>query len=298
VVLKLGGEVLADELVLARILEVARDWQRAGVRLVIVHGGGAQVDAHGRALGLVPVHVHGRRVTDLPTLHAVVRVLGGELSAQLAVACEAAGLAALCLTGVSGGLLRARSLGSLAAGEPAALGFVGEVTAVDTALLEGLWQLGRVPVIASMGLGGPEVPAPRWLNVNADTAAAAVARALGADHLLLCTAVGGVFADRHRPDSRIPRLDPVSARAMIADGRIAGGMIPKVEEALAIAESGVGAVHILGPDPAALRAVFEAPGAHGTVVAALSSAAPIPGAAAPAGASPGAAPVPPHGPRP
>jgi acetylglutamate kinase len=139
-------------------------------------------------------------------------------------------------------------------------GFVGEVDAVDTALVDALWSAGRVPVVAPLGADAQG----QAYNINADTVAAAMAAAIGAEHLFLMTAAGGVRRDVADPDSRIPTMTPGEARTAIAEGVIAGGMIPKVADALDQLARGIGVVHILGSD--SLRTAAQHPGQVGTAI--------------------------------
>lgn len=268
-VLKFGGEVVADRGQLDTVLREVAELVASGWRFVVCHGGGPQASELGRRLGLEPIKVAGQRVTDEATLRVVCQALAGEVSCAVVAAAQAAGLRAI---GVSAGLITARRRPPVAvaseAGRVVDYGLVGDVIGVDRAALEGLWSLGLTPVLNPIGIGAGAGAAPEpaaLYNINADTVASAIAAELRADHLFAITSVPGVLRDRTDPRSRIPRLAAAEARAAIAQGLIAGGMIPKVEEALAALER-TGAVHILAPEPGALLGSAREPGSHGTVL--------------------------------
>lgn len=193
----------------------------------------------------------------------VCRVLAGEVSCRVVAAAGAVGLRAL---GISAGLIAASRRAPVAVasegGRIVDYGLVGDVTGVDGPTIQGLWSLGLTPVINPIGVSAAD---GELFNINADTVASAIAAELGVDHLFAITAVPGVLRDRDDPRTRIPRLTSEQARAAIAEGVIAGGMIPKVEEALAALER-TRAVHILAAEPGALRAEASEPGSRGTVL--------------------------------
>jgi acetylglutamate kinase len=271
-VLKIGGEVVADDDLLLPTLRDVAALVDAGTRVLVCHGAGPQAGRLQEELGLSPRKVAGQRVTDAATLRVVKCALGGEVNIDLVAAASSAGLRAVGLCGVSDGLVTAKRRVALRVpGEPGPgpdLGFVGEVVRVRTDLVEHLWAGGFVPVLSPLGVeaASPGQGAPQVYNLNADTVAAAVAGALRADHLLLVTAVGGVRRDRNDPATRIAQLRASEARAAIANGTIVDGMIPKVEEALEHLALGIGAVHILPPGAGIVREAVLSPGRHGTVL--------------------------------
>ncbi len=258
-VLKFGGEVVADARALASVLAEVRALQEEGWRFVLVHGGGPQATAQQERLGLQARKVAGRRVTDAATLEVAKQMLAGVVNVDVVCAAAAAGLSALGMAGVSVLEATRRPVETID-GEAVDYGFVGEVRSVQVDVLTALWSAGRVPVVAPLGVDA----AGQAYNINADTVAAALAAALRADHLFLMTAAGGVRADVADPQSRIATLTPTQARAAIADGTIAGGMIPKVADALDQLARGIGVVHIVGPD--SLRAAAADPGSVGTAI--------------------------------
>lgn len=259
-VLKFGGEVVADAVALAHVLDEVRTLVADGWRFVLVHGGGPQSNAQAAALGLEVRKVAGRRVTDGAMLEVAKQILAGAVNVDVITAARAQGVRAVGIAGVS--LLTATQRpAEVVQGQSVDWGFVGEVCEVDTALLEALWAAGRVPVLAPLGADADG----QAYNINADTVASALAAAVRADHLFLMTAAGGVLENVEDPASRIPTLTPSEARDAIAAGVIVGGMIPKVADALDQLEHGIGVVHILGTT--SLRAAANEPGSVGTAIA-------------------------------
>jgi len=231
-----------------------------------VHGGGPQVTRLQERLGQKAVKVAGQRVTSADDVFAVVASLAGTVNVALCAALQQAGVRAFGCHGASAALVRTTHRPPLVVEGHGVVdyGEVGDVTAVDAALLRGLCRLGVVPVVATLGI---EPATGRVLNVNGDSAAAAAAAATRADLLLLVTAVGAVRRVVGDPASRLARLDRAEARALIAAGVIGGGMIPKVQEALALLDGGVGRVAILDAhDDDAFASVARDDGARGTVL--------------------------------
>lgn len=265
--LKLGGEVVARAGALAAVLGEVAGLVEAGWRFVLCHGGGPQTSALGRRLGLEPNMVMGQRVTDAATLAVACQAIAGEVGCTLVAAAWAAGLAAV---GLSAGVVHARLRAPLRVASEAErevdYGLVGDVSRLETSTIEALWSAGQTPVLNPIGVGSSPGRA-QLLNINADTVAAALASELRVGHLFAVTAVPGVLRDLHDPGSRIPSLSATEARAAIAAGSIAGGMIPKVEAAIA-ALSGVKMVHILAAEAGALAEEARAPGSRGTVIGA------------------------------
>src|SRR5262249_5955612 len=227
-VLKIGGELAQDKEQLARSAgAAAAAFLGAGVKVAVVHGGGPRATELQKRLGLQPQLVAGRRVTDAATLEVMKMTLAGQVSVDVASAFRLAGVRALCTTGVSAGLVSAtrrppRVLTG-AGPDPVDLGLVGDVADVDVELVDRLASIGVVPVLGSLcGDAQGQV-----FNVNADTVASRVASRLRAAKLFLVSNVPGVLRNKDDPSTRIPVLTPEEARAQIASGAIAGGMIPK-----------------------------------------------------------------------
>lgn len=220
-VLKVGGS-LANEADLT--VSAIASLHDGGRPLVVVHGGGPLIGEWTERAGLETRFVRGLRVTDEPTRDIAIAVLGGLANKTLVAALLARGVPAVGLSGIDGGMLRAER-------EDAELGLVGRVTMVDSSLLEDLVEAGRVPVIAPAAVG----PSGEILNVNGDTAAGAIAASLGARLLAFFSDVPGV---RGKDGRIVARLDRERVVALVADGTIDGGMIPKVEACLLAAASG------------------------------------------------------------
>lgn len=258
-VLKFGGEVVADAAGLHTVLTEVSELVRRGWSIAIVHGGGPQSDAQHERLGIDMRKVAGRRVTTPQTLEVAKQILAGVVNVDVVAAGRAVGLRCVGLCGAS--LIEAtRRPPEVIDGSHIDYGLVGEVARVDTALIETLWEAGRIPVIAPLGLDDQA----QAYNINADTVAAGIAASLDAQHLFLMTSAGGVLADVDDPRSRIPTLSPTQARVAIADGTIVGGMIPKVADALDQFDHGMGVVHILGVGSLAQAA--RDPGSVGTAI--------------------------------
>lgn len=268
-VLKIGGELAQDRQKLANTVgRAVRAFLDAGVKVCVVHGAGPQATDLSKRLGIEPNMVGGRRVTDQPTLEVMKMTLAGQVAVDVAAAFRMSNVPALCTSGVSAGLVDAKKrppkVVSGAGPEPVDYGLVGDVTGVNTAVLERLAAAGVVPVLSSL-CGNADGAV---LNVNADTVATRVAGALHAAKLFLVSNVPGVLRDKNDPSTRIPTLTPAEAREKIASGVIQGGMIPKVEESLEMLNQGIESIHIVGlsPDDAILRE-GEAPGSCGTAFA-------------------------------
>jgi acetylglutamate kinase len=241
-VIKLGGSVLENERAMGHLLLDIVFMETVGMRPVVVHGGGAAISRAMTAAGLEPRFVQGRRYTDDATLEIVERVLAGEMNEQLADQIVKFGGKAQPLNFHTTNVLFGEHIDLEGeGGQPIDLGHVGRVTRVDRETIENLCAQGIVPVIPSMCLTAEG----RKLNVNADTAATAVAEALQAEKLVCLSDVNGVRRDRNDPASLMDSLTADQARAMIASGAIEAGMIPKVEACLETLERGVRKIHII-----------------------------------------------------
>src|SRR6266581_476528 len=221
-VLKIGGSVGAEN---DAALDAVVALNDAGHPVVVVHGGGPLVGEWAERMGLETRFVRGLRVSDAETRDLALAVLGGLANGRVVATLIARGVPAVGLTGIDGGMLRAER-------EDAELGFVGRVTLVDSALVEELIDAGRVPVVAPAAL---DRTSGEVLNVNGDAAAGAIAASLSARLLVFVTDVPGV---RGKDGRVIARLDADKARALVDDGTIEGGMLPKVEACLVAAAAG------------------------------------------------------------
>lgn len=242
-VIKLGGSMMQDESALRHTLLDIVFMETVGMRPVVVHGGGAEISAAMDKAGLEPRFVQGRRFTDDQTLEIVTRVLAGEVNRKIAESIENLGGRAMTLNFESTNVLYGDRLEIQDdGGQTVDLGHVGTITRVDRSVIENLCYAGQVPVIPSMC---EDSRTGQRMNVNADTAATAVAQAVGADKLIFLSDVNGVRTNKDDPDTLIPSLSPAAAKQMIHDGQIAEGMIPKVEACLETLKNGVGKVHII-----------------------------------------------------
>lgn len=266
IVVKLGGEVIAS----AALSIVARDLAeiaRQGGRVVIVHGGGPQATKLSARLGIATKQVAGRRVTDEETLDVMKMVVAGKLNVDLCAALGAAGARPVGLHGASARVIAAErrppAVYAAAGPDPVDLGLVGDVKGVHRALVELLLDNGYLPVLACLGAGADGA----MYNINADTVANRVAIELGAEGLMLISDVPGVLRDIADPATRIPRLTIAEGHAMIAQGVVTKGMIPKLEESFAALGEGVRRIHIVGRlSPGDLVREAESPGSIGTVL--------------------------------
>jgi acetylglutamate kinase len=236
VVVKVGGRAMDDAALRRALAEdlIMLSW--VGLQLVVVHGGGPQVDAMLDRLGIAARFTSGLRITDEETLPIVEMVLSGAVGKELVRVIAEQGGKAVGLTGKDGGLATARKVDAVGP-DRVDPGLVGEIVAVDPTILR---KLGAdfIPVIAPIAMTEAGVT----LNINADPFAARLAVALGAEKLVLLTDVPGV---KDAAGELIPTLDAKRARELIAGGVVAGGMIPKVENALHALEAGVRKVHII-----------------------------------------------------
>ncbi|HKX18991.1 MAG TPA: acetylglutamate kinase [bacterium] len=242
VVVKFGGSVLdvAGRSTIAEDLVLLKG---AGIDAVLVHGGGPEITRMLERLGKSSTFVHGLRVTDAETMEIVEMVLAGRANKSLVSAITQAGGRAVGLSGKDGRMLLARKYEA-----DVDLGQVGEVAAVDPALVHAVSDDGYIPVIASIGIGQDGTS----YNLNADTAAGALAVAVGASKFILLTDVDGVYRDRDAK-TLVSELRSAEAESMMRDGTISRGMIPKVSACLDAIRGGVPSAHIInGTVPHAL----------------------------------------------
>jgi len=243
VVIKYGGAAMAAADLKAAVMQDIALMKYVGMHPIVVHGGGPEVSSMAKQMGIEPQFVDGLRVTDAATMAIAQMVLVGKTNREIVTHLGAQGVKAVGLSGQDGGLIRAvpHVHRSVQTGEEVDLGFVGDVAAVDTAVLETLTAAGYVPVIAPIGLG----PGGQPYNINADTVAGAIAAALKAEKLVLLTDVEGVRADKDDPRSVLSRVTAQEVQSWIARGRLEGGMIPKLQCCVTALEGGVNRVHII-----------------------------------------------------
>ncbi len=242
VVVKLGGSTLDQPEAVDSLLTDIVFMASVGMKPVVVHGGGKAISAAMKDAGIVPRFVEGRRYTDPQTLDIASNVLLRKISAGIVDALRKKGATATALHFESENVLIAEKLTLTADdGSQVDLGHVGHVTKVHNDVLRRICSTGTIPIIPCIAL---DENGHRY-NVNADTAAAAVAQALNVEKLVFLSDIPGILTDINDPNSRIAHINASKVRQLIADGVISGGMVPKVEAALAALDAGVTKVHIV-----------------------------------------------------
>ena len=237
VVVKYGGNALAgtsDHDALALFAEDIVLMHTVGIRPVVVHGGGPQINDMLARLDIESSFSNGLRVTDEATMKVVQMVLNGQVNPQIVSAINTHGNVAVGLSGEDGRTLQVTP-------RDPALGFVGDIEKVRPQVIEGLLSDGFVPVLSTVGVDAAGQP----YNVNADTAAGAIAEALGAEKIIYLTDIAGLRADIDDESSLIKRITVPELSALIDNGTVSGGMIPKVESCMQAVRGGVKSAHIL-----------------------------------------------------
>jgi acetylglutamate kinase len=242
VVIKLGGSALEETGAVQSFLTDVLFLETVGMKPILIHGGGKAISQAMNAAGLEPRFVHGRRYTDERTLDIVARVLVEDICGSLVSEIERQGGRAAALHYGTRNVLVGETLALRGEdGAPIDLGAVGSVVDLDRHVIDEVCRSATIPVIPSVALNGDG----RKLNVNADTAAAAVARLLRAEKLVFLSDVPGILLDREDPTSLVAHLESARCRELIANGTIEKGMVPKVDAALEALEAGVRKVHIV-----------------------------------------------------
>jgi acetylglutamate kinase len=235
IVIKYGGAAMKENILKTKVIRDIVFLACVGVRPVVVHGGGPEINTWLQKLNIEPLFRDGLRVTDAATMDVVEMVLAGRVNKDLVSLISRAGALAVGLCGKDGNLIQARPV------DKEGVGFVGEVTSVETGLVESLVNSGYVPVISSVAADENG----QAYNINADTVAGEIAAALQAEKLILLTDTPGILYDYHNPASLIKKLDIQKARNLIEQGIVSGGMIPKVNCCVRSLAQGVRAAHIL-----------------------------------------------------
>ncbi len=261
IVVKYGGNAMASSVILSSSKDpLLSDLARLvgeGTPVVLVHGGGPEIDRWLSERAIATHRIDGLRATDAATLEISEAVLCGTINKRLVRECTALGMRALGISGEDARLLVARPVANRA------LGFVGEITATDPASLLHLLAAGYTPVVAPLAISEDGASA---LNVNADLAAAAIAAALQARAFLMVTNVPRVLRDVNDATSAIDRMTIDDARTFAASPACAGGMKPKIEAAIAAALGGAAASYICGPQP-----IADALAGNATIISTVSS---------------------------
>ena len=259
IVIKYGGAAMKDSNLKDRVIRDVVFLSSVGVRPVLVHGGGPEINSWLGKLNIEPQFKDGLRVTDAATMDVVEMVLVGRVNKELVSLIIQAGASAVGLCGKDGNLIKARHVGT------EGIGFVGEVANVDPRLIKSLVENGYVPVISSVAADEKG----QAHNINADTVAGEIAAALEAEKLILLTDTPGILQDYHNPSTLLTKLDIRTARELIAKGIVSGGMIPKVSCCVRSLAQGVKAAHIIdGRIPhALLLEIFTDEGIGSMIVA-------------------------------
>ena len=234
VVVKYGGNAMVSEELREQVMEDIVLLWLVGVRVVLVHGGGPEINDMMNRLGKKPEFVDGLRVTDQETVDIVQMVLAGKVNKTLVKLLEVKGGKAMGISGMDGGLIEARM-------KRAELGYVGSITGVNIEPVMDLLEKGYIPVISTLGCDKEG----NTYNINGDTAAAFIAGALGAERLIMMTDIAGVLRDKNDPNTLIPELTIGEAIKLFEEKVIAGGMIPKVECCIDAIHRGVERVIIM-----------------------------------------------------
>jgi len=234
VVVKYGGNAMVDDNLARQFAEDVVLMRSVGLHPVVVHGGGPQISALMDRLGMVPEFRDGLRVTNADSLDVARMVLVGKINRDIVSAVNVHGPLAVGLSGEDGGLI-------LATARDPELGFVGDVGAVNPSILHRLLAEDLIPVVSTIGTDG----SGQAYNINADTVAGAIAEAVNAEKIVYLTDVEGLLQDAGDPSSLISRITPKELQALIDNGSLTGGMIPKIAACVHAVEYGVRSAHIL-----------------------------------------------------
>ena len=257
VVVKYGGAAMKDSNLKDKVIRDVVFLSCVGLRPILVHGGGPEINTWLGKIGIEPQFKDGLRVTDAPTMDVVEMVLVGRVNKEIVAKINQAGGNAVGLCGKDGNLITARQQGQKD------IGFVGEVSSVNTEILGTLVESGYIPVVSSVAA----VETVQAYNINADTVAGEIAAALGAEKLILLTDTRGILENYKDASTLIPKVDIQEARNLISKGIVAGGMIPKVSCCVRSLAQGVRATHIIdGRIPHALLLEIFTDGGIGTMI--------------------------------
>ncbi|MCQ2403847.1 MAG: acetylglutamate kinase [Lentisphaeria bacterium] len=234
IVVKYGGNAMVDDRLKDQVMEDIALLHLIGVKVVLVHGGGPEINETMARLGKKAEFVNGLRVTDKETIDIVQMVLAGKIGKDLVSRLEGKGASAIGLSGVDGHLITAVC-------KDPQLGYVGKVTKVNIVPVLDLLEKGYVPVISTLGFGEDG----HAYNINGDTAAAYVAGALHAERLIMLTDIAGLLKDKDDPSTLIPEISVPEAKKLMEDGTVSGGMIPKIDCCITAIQAGVKKVIIM-----------------------------------------------------
>ncbi len=244
-VVKAGGAVFGDAEATRALIEQIAILHYLGIRVVMVHGGGPQLTQVTEAMGVPTRMVQGRRITDEKSIDATSMVLNGLINTRLLAICRELEIEAVGVSGVDAGLIKAHKRGPVQMeGETVDFGFVGDIDLVDETVLKKLLDTGLMPVVSPLSADDHGT----LLNINADTVAAAIGAALGAEKLILCTGAPGILANAADPRSVISYTDLEGLEKLRAEGAIKDGMLPKARAIEGAIKGGVRRVHVISYD--------------------------------------------------
>lgn len=271
-VVKLSGKVTESDDNLASIAEEIALVHQVGIRVCVVHGGGKQLSELARKLGVVQTVIEGRRVTDDDTLELAKMIFRGKINTEILASLRHRGIKAVGLSGIDGGVIKAvrrppKEVVDRATGETNTVDFghVGDVEEVDAHLINLLLENNYLPVISSLGADDEG----QIFNINADTIASEIATQLDAEKAIFLSDVNGIYLDPNDDSTKLSRLTISEAKELIESGKATGGMIPKLQNLIALLESGVGSAHVIGGNErnALLSEVFTVEGTGTMLVA-------------------------------
>jgi acetylglutamate kinase len=273
-VLKAGGEAFDTPEATRRLVEQIGILHQVGIRVVLVHGGGPQSTALAGRLDIDANFVDGRRVTDAEALNVMTMVLNGQINTSIVAACRAVGVPAVGISGVDAGLVQATRRPPVKRdnGETVDYGFVGDIHAINSTVLENLLDDNLVPIVSPLSADNSGT----LLNINADTIAAAIAGDLNAEKLILATGAPGILENIKDPRSLVSYIDSAGLNKLRNEGKLMDGMLPKVAAIERAIAAGVPRVHVISysqPDGLLLE-VFTNEGTGTLVVANTSELSP------------------------
>jgi acetylglutamate kinase len=264
-VIKYGGNAMQSPALKKAFANDIAALQKAGVAIVLVHGGGPEIEALLQKTGKKSHFVDGLRYTDAETLELVQMALCGKVNKELAALLNAAGARAVGISGIDGGLFQAARITSKDGSD---IGYVGEIVKFDGAIIQALLGGGFLPVVSPVALN-VNCGETYSLNINADSAASGIAAELSAERLLLLTDTEGILRDVNDGTSLISKISAAELSTLLADDTLSGGMLPKARGCLDAIKRGVKSVSIIdGRRPHLLRAVLLENAAAGTTVTA------------------------------
>jgi acetylglutamate kinase len=273
-IVKAGGAVFADDLSMHSLIEQVAILHQVGIKVVLVHGGGPQLDRLQSALGVETRMVDGRRITDQRSIDVAAMVLNGLINTRILAICKELDIEAIGISGVDANLIRAHKRPPVTAesGETVDYGFVGDIDQINPGVLGKLLDNGLMPVVSPLSADAGGV----LLNINADTVAAAIGGALSAEKLVLCTGAPGILERPEDPGTIISYTDVKGLQRLRSQGSLQGGMLPKATAIEMAIRSGVRRVHVISyrSTDSLLAEVFTNEGTGTLVVADLNALSP------------------------